>query len=67
MPVHAPGSTARHHREKGIAVLTFGPTGHNGEGVDEEVRDAVTRKAALLVVKAERQHGEGEAEEAEGS
>jgi hypothetical protein len=44
---------ARHHREKGNAVLTDGPRGPSGEGVGEEVCDAVTRKAAALVGEAD--------------
>jgi hypothetical protein len=34
-------------------VLTYGPTGPDGEGVSEEVRDAVTRKVAAQEVEAE--------------
>jgi hypothetical protein len=45
-------------------VLTNGPRGPGGEGIGEEVRDAVTRKATALVGEAERRRGEGEAEEA---
>jgi hypothetical protein len=47
-------------------VLTNGPRGPVGEGVGEEVRDAVTRKAVVLVGEAERRRGEGEAREAGG-
>jgi hypothetical protein len=57
---------ARHHREKGNAVLTNGPRGPSGEGVGEEVCDAVTRKAAALVGEEDRRRDEGEAEEAGG-
>jgi hypothetical protein len=57
---------ARHHREKGNAVLTDGPRGPSGEGVGEEVCDAVTRKEAVLVGEADRRRDEGEAEEAGG-
>jgi hypothetical protein len=63
-PVH--GSKARCHRGKWNAVLTTGPMGPGGEGVGEEVRDAVTRKAAALVGEAERRRGEEEVEEAGG-
>jgi hypothetical protein len=47
-------------------VLTDGPRGPSGEGVGEEVCDAVTRKEAALVGEAERRRGEGETEEAGG-
>jgi hypothetical protein len=47
-------------------VLTNGPRGPNGEGVGEEVCDAVKRKAAVLVGEADRRCNEGEAEEAGG-
>jgi hypothetical protein len=54
------------HREKGNAVLTDGPRGPSGEGVGEEVCDAVTRKEAAPVGEAERRRDEEEAEEAGG-
>jgi hypothetical protein len=52
------------HREKGGAVLTGGPRGPSGEGVGEEVRDAVTRKEAALVGEADGRHDEEEVKEA---
>jgi hypothetical protein len=45
-------------------VLTNGPRGPSGEGVGEEVREAVTRKVVTMVGEAERRRGEGETEEA---
>jgi hypothetical protein len=54
------------HMEKGNTVLTDGPRGPSGEGVGEEVCDAVTRKEAVLVGEAERRRDEEEAEEAGG-
>jgi hypothetical protein len=47
-------------------VLTDGPRGPSGEGVGEEVCDAVTRKEAALVGEAERRRDVEEAEEAGG-
>jgi hypothetical protein len=52
------------HREKGNAVLTDGSRGPSGEGVGEEVCDAVTRKEAALVGEADGRRDEEEAEEA---
>jgi hypothetical protein len=54
------------HRETGNAVLTDGPRGPSGEGVGEEVCNAVTGKEAALVGEAERRHDVEEAEEAGG-